>query len=85
MRPAPKLMPAIAGAASDADVAGGGGRPEVIAGRALRGGPSGGHCLLVLGVLALTAGATIAFGVYPDPLVDFADNAGRAVTEIIFG
>ena len=86
MRPAPKRMPAMAGASPEADaMPSPGDRLEVEAGRALRGGPSGGRCALVLGALAISAGATIFFGIYPDPLVDFAENAGRALTEIVFG
>ena len=86
MRPVPKRMPAMAGASPDGEsLPAPGERMKIKAGRALRGGPSGGRCGLVLLVVALSAGATIAFGVYPDPLVEFAENAGRSMTEIIFG
>ncbi len=83
MRPAPKRLPAMAGAAPEAEPEPVAGRVEVRPGRALAGGPSGGRCSLVLGVLVLTAAATVAFGVYPDPLVEFAENAGRAVATMI--
>ncbi len=87
MRPAPKRMPAMAGAATEAAAEGPatGERVQVTAGRAYGGGPSGARNLAVLAVIAITAGATIFFGVYPDPLVDFADNAGRAVLEQVAG
>ena len=55
------------------------------AGRALDGEPSGGRCALVLGVLAICSIGIVGFGVYPDPLLDFASNAGTAITEILFG
>jgi NADH-quinone oxidoreductase subunit N len=84
MRPTPRRMPAMAGAAPGA-AADSGARVEVEAGRALRGGPSGGRCALVLAVIMITAAATVLFGVYPDPLVEFANNAGEAVTESVFG
>jgi NADH-quinone oxidoreductase subunit N len=85
MRPAPRRMPAMAGAAPGAAAADSGPRVEIEAGRALRGGPSGGRCALVLAVVFVTAAATIFFGIYPDPLVEFANNAGEAVTESVFG
>jgi NADH-quinone oxidoreductase subunit N len=88
MSPKPKLMPAMAGASPEAgavatDLPRGKGEPKP--GVALDGGPSGGRCALVLGVLALCAIGTVGLGVYPDPLLDFASNAGAALTEIIFG
>jgi NADH-quinone oxidoreductase subunit N len=85
MRPAPKRMPAIAGASPEADEAPAGGRVEVTAGRAIDGGPSGGRCALVLSVVGLSAAGTIAFGVFPEPLVEFAEHAGRAMVEIVRG
>jgi NADH-quinone oxidoreductase subunit N len=85
MSPQPKAMPAMAGASPDGAIAAGEltGKPE--AGKALTGGPSGGRCALVLSVLAICAIGTVGFGVYPDPLLDFASHAGEAITEIIFG
>ncbi|HKJ35812.1 MAG TPA: NADH-quinone oxidoreductase subunit N [Solirubrobacterales bacterium] len=76
MRPAPRSLPATAG----------GGRAEVVAGRAIDGGgPSGGRCGLVLGAIVVAAAATIFFGVYPDPLVEFAENAGESISALLFG
>ncbi len=86
MLPAPRLAPAIAGAAPEADaLAGGGSRRAGIpaAGRALTGGPSGGRCWLVLSATFLAAAATIGFGVYPSPLVDFAGNAGESISSLL--
>jgi NADH-quinone oxidoreductase subunit N len=83
MRPAPKRMPAMAGASPEA-VADGpapGERIEIEPGRAIGGGPSGGRNIVVLGAILLTAGATLFFGIYPDPLVDFAENAGTALAD----
>jgi NADH-quinone oxidoreductase subunit N len=87
MQPAPRLEPAIAGADPAAE-------PEVhvpersdratgAPGRALRGGPSGGRCGLLLAATAIVAAATIAFGIYPSPLVDFANNAGDSLFSIL--
>ena len=45
-------------------------------------GPSGGRCLLVLGAIAVAAGATIFFGVWPSPLVEWAEQAGAAIGEL---
>ena len=79
MSPKPKPMPAMAGASPEADgtPAPAGGPPSGEAGVALDGGPSGGRCGLVLGVLAICAIGTVGFGVYPDPLVDFAVSRRR--------
>lgn len=85
MRRAPQRMPAIAGAAPEAAATAPPDEGHAAPGHALAGGPSGGRSLPVLAVLLIAAGATIFFGVYPDPLVDFAENAGRAVAEVIEG
>ncbi len=79
MKPAPRLQPAIAGAAPEADAlpAGPGLTPE--------GTPSGGRCPLVLGVIALTAAGTVFFGIYPSPLIDFAINAGQSIAALLGG
>jgi NADH-quinone oxidoreductase subunit N len=87
MRPAPEigpdLLPAMAGGSPEADAAeateGAAGSIEIVPGRALAGGPSGGRCGLVLGVTTIAAAATIAFGVAPDPLVNWASDAGAAL------
>ena len=86
MRPAPRPVPAIAGAAPEADDADLPRRADAAApGRALRGGPSGGRCLLVVGVAVIAAAATIAFGIWPSPLVDFAENAGESIAASLGG
>ncbi len=85
MHPAPRLSPAIAGAAPEADGLPGGSRRagSAGAGRALGGGPSGGRCGLLLGATILAAAATIGFGIYPSPLVDFANNAGGSIFSLL--
>jgi NADH-quinone oxidoreductase subunit N len=85
MRPAPRTMPAIAGAAPEAgdEVESPTRDHRPRAGRALRGGPSGGRCWLVLGATILAAGVTIAFGVWPSPLVEFAENAGESIAALL--
>jgi NADH-quinone oxidoreductase subunit N len=84
MRPAPKLAPAIAGAAPEAAGAPGPGpRAEPKRGVALRGGPSGGRCLLLLAATVGAAAATVVFGVAPSPLVDFANNAGASIAALL--
>ncbi len=52
---------------------------------ALTGGPSGGRCALMLGVLAICAVGIVGFGVYPDPLTNFAGHAGEAIVQIVNG
>ena len=82
MRPAPRLAPAIAGAAPEADaepLPARGGR----AGRALDGSPSGGRCLLLLGAMVLTSAATIFFGIVPSPLIDFTIHAGEGIASML--
>jgi NADH-quinone oxidoreductase subunit N len=86
MRPVPRRIPAMAGASSEEPT--GGAEPAVertgiVPGRRLDGEPSGGRCGLVLGVLVLTAGATIFFGVIPAPLTDFAANAGESISSLL--
>ena len=63
MRPGGETMPAIAGAAPEADPI----DPE-----------AGNHLYLVLPAL-LAAAATVFFGVIPQPLVEFAERAGSAL------
>ena len=55
----------------------------VVAGKALRGGPSGGRCGLVLAAVLIAAAATVGFGIAPSPLVDFAENAGASIAEMV--
>jgi hypothetical protein len=86
MRPAPDLasaeMPAMAGGSPQADesVAG---PIEVVPGRALAGGPSGGRCALVLGVTVIATAATVFFGVIPSPLVNWASAAGESLAAFL--
>ncbi|HET8975433.1 MAG TPA: NADH-quinone oxidoreductase subunit N [Solirubrobacterales bacterium] len=77
MRPDPAAeaqMPVIAGASAEADAPGAsaGGRDEP-------GTKGAGRCLLIVGAAILCAAATVAFGVYPDPLVDWASAAGESL------
>ena len=87
MRPLPRRIPAMAGAGGDASVAEtgepAGERINIEAGRRLDGEPSGGRCWLVVGMLVLTAGATLFFGVIPAPLTDFAANAGESISSLL--
>jgi NADH-quinone oxidoreductase subunit N len=83
MRPAPRLAPAIAGAAAaagDDPLPSRTGEP----GRTPGGTPSGGRCWLVLGSILLTTAATVVFGIVPSPLIDFSIHAGEAI-ESMFG
>jgi NADH-quinone oxidoreductase subunit N len=61
--PEPEPLPAIAGGSPEAD--------------AVPRGAS--RCGLVVGAGILCAAATVAFGVYPDPLVDWASAAGESL------
>ena len=84
MRPAPRLAPAIAGAAPEA----GDSEPALPSrtgkpGRALDGGPSGGRCWLVLGTIVITTAATIVFGIVPSPLIDFSIHAGQGIRSML--
>jgi NADH-quinone oxidoreductase subunit N len=82
MRPAPRLAPAIAGAAPEA-----GAEPlpsrTGTPGRTPEGTPSGGRCWLLLGSLVVTSAATIAFGIVPSPLIDFSLHAGRGIASMV--
>ena len=83
MRPAPRLAPAIAGAAPEAD----GAEPPPgragTAGRTPAGTPSGGRCALLLGAIVLTSAATVVFGIVPSPLIDFSIHAGEAIAGML--
>jgi NADH-quinone oxidoreductase subunit N len=59
----PAPAPAIAGGSPDADVE----------------RPPGTRCLLILVPTIIAAAATVVFGVYPDPLVDWASTAGESL------
>ena len=84
MRPAAEAppgeeIPAIAGGAPDAEAAAEGTARASVPGRDAAGRPSGGRCPLVLTPTLLAAAATVAFGIYPGPLVDWASNAGESL------
>ena len=83
MRPAPRLAPAIAGAAPEAEA--GAELPSRTgrAGRALDGSPSGGRCWLLLGAIVVTSAATVVFGIVPSPLIDFSTHAGEAIKSML--
>ncbi len=61
MRPAPKLQPAMAGAAPEA------GRRQRPRSASVAAGPSGGRCWLVIGAALIAAAATVGFGIDPAP------------------
>ncbi|MGH2961650.1 MAG: hypothetical protein ACRDL3_05575, partial [Solirubrobacterales bacterium] len=64
-------LPAIAGGSPEGDAAA---RPV---------GSRGTHCLLILVPTTIAAAATVVFGIYPDPLVDFASNAGESLAPLL--
>ncbi len=75
-------MPAIAGAAPPLSPVGGNepGAADVSFPKPEPKGALGaGRCALVVGAGLLCAAATIVFGVWPDPLVDWATNAGASL------
>jgi hypothetical protein len=45
--------------------------------------PKGTRCLAILAPAGIAAGATILFGVFPSPLVDWASNAGQALAAFL--
>jgi len=66
-----QVLPALAGGSPEADD-----EPEPPA----RSRPTGVRCKVIIGATILVAAATVVFGVYPDPLVDFAEAAGEAIS-----
>jgi NADH-quinone oxidoreductase subunit N len=82
MRPTPRTIPAMAGAAEGEAPPR---RSEVVPGRRLDGAPSGGRCALVLGVLTVSAGATVFFGILPAPLTEFAEHASEGLRALLGG
>jgi NADH-quinone oxidoreductase subunit N len=66
-RPPGEPMPAIAGGSPEADA------------RSL--GAS--RCGLVVGAGLLCAAATVAFGIYPDPLIDWATHAAGSLSAVL--
>ena len=93
MKPAPRLRPAIAGGSPEADEEDAEDAPDTTAdiarpgevhpGLTPAGTPSGGRCALVIGAMLIAAGASVFFGVFPSPLVDFAQHAGEALAVAI--
>ncbi len=82
MRPAPRLAPAMAGGVAAED------RPPPRRrtgepGRTPAGTPSGGRCWLVLGSILVATAATVAFGIVPSPLIDFAAHAGEGLASMV--
>ncbi|MGH7350047.1 MAG: NADH-quinone oxidoreductase subunit N [Candidatus Rokuibacteriota bacterium] len=75
MRPTPEPTPAIAGASPEADATPAAG-PEAAA-------PTGARCLVILGLTALAAGATVFFGVIPTPLVEWTEGVGSALAPFL--
>jgi len=76
MRPAAEpqpgeQLPAMAGGAPGVEADGGSAPPR------------GTHCVLILAPTILAAAATVAFGIYPDPLVDWAANAGESLWAVL--
>ena len=85
MRPAPRVAPAIAGAAPEAgddaaplleprSASPAGRRPAA---------PSGGRCALRARRHVLTTAATVVFGIVPSPLIDFSIHAGRGLAGML--
>jgi NADH-quinone oxidoreductase subunit N len=71
MRPSAEAAPAMAGASPEAD------RAEPAA------RPPGTRCLAIIVPAVGCAAATVFFGVIPSPLVDWASNAGSAVSALL--
>ncbi len=58
-----------------------GGSPEADAELTPAGGPNRGiRCKTIIAATVVVAAATVFFGVYPDPLVDFAEAAGESLS-----
>jgi hypothetical protein len=45
--------------------------------------PRGTRCVLILTPMIIVAAATVVFGIYPDPLVDWAANAGESLGSVL--
>ncbi|MBA2240666.1 MAG: hypothetical protein H0W09_05415, partial [Solirubrobacterales bacterium] len=41
--------------------------------------PSGGRCWVIVGLIALVSLASIAFGVFPEPLAEWSSQAGEGI------
>ncbi len=57
--------------------------PDVPPRRPLPAAPPGTRCLAILVPAGALAAATIFFGIFPSPLVDWASNAGQALAAFI--
>jgi NADH-quinone oxidoreductase subunit N len=75
----PGTMPAIAGGSPAADALPEPGEPSSAAPSGARPRPSGGRCVVILGLMGLAAAATVFFGVIPAPLVNWASGAGASI------
>jgi NADH-quinone oxidoreductase subunit N len=69
-------VPAIAGGSPEADREA---KPERESDRRV----TGARCKTIIGLTILAALATVVFGVYPDPLVEFAEEAGEALNSTV--
>jgi hypothetical protein len=45
--------------------------------------PTGAHCKVILGLMAVVAAGTVFFGIIPSPLVDWANAAGAAIGNLL--
>jgi NADH-quinone oxidoreductase subunit N len=75
MKPTPAGLPAIAGAAVDD-------APGVLARRGIDAADVQNRALLAIPAL-ICAAATVAFGVWPDPLIDWAHHAAASLTTFV--
>jgi NADH-quinone oxidoreductase subunit N len=76
MKPTPTALPAIAGGATDESA------PGVLARRGHDIGEVQGRALLAIPAL-ICAAATVGFGVWPDPLIDWAHHAATSLTTFV--
>jgi NADH-quinone oxidoreductase subunit N len=78
LAPEPTGMPAMAGGSPEADLA------SATGAAAVEGSvPRRTRCLAILVPAWLLAAATVFFGIIPSPLVDWATNAGQALTPFL--
>ncbi len=69
-------LPAMAGGSPEADPE----EPEVDEAPQTK---TGARCIVILGLTALAATATVFFGVIPGPLTDFAESAGESLAQFL--
>jgi NADH-quinone oxidoreductase subunit N len=72
----PEPIPAIAGGSPEADAE----EPVIQGSDSADEPPLGTRCRTIIALTALAAAATVFFGVIPSPLVDWAANAGEAIS-----